>query len=190
MPRSARPDIIPSAAATTAPKEEASSFSETEYQALRQRYLEKRTRTGMDAALPSGIHLRRKTVKPAICIHTPGYKALKKQIDWLERKKDHQEIFRLLSELSEWEKSVNRSFPFAAHDELVQDEDEKPVEIIDLTDDQDVIDIDTYILDVLLVKVIKAEDAEHTSRTNVKQEEGNDLPREAHESKSSEQILL
>jgi hypothetical protein len=184
----AHPDIIPSAAAAaTAPEEEPSSFSEIEYQALHQRYLEKRTRTGMDAALSSGIRLRRKTVKPAICIDTPGYKALKKQIDGLERKNDHQEIFRLLSKLSEWEKSVNRPFPFATHDELDQDDDEKPVEIIDLADDQDVIDIDTYILDVLLVKVIKAEDTEHTSTTNVKQEEGDDLPREAQESKSSEQ---
>jgi hypothetical protein len=192
MPRSARPDIIPSAAATAAPEEEPSSFSETEYQTLRQRYLEKRTRTGMDAALPSGIHLRRKTVQPAICIDTPGYKALKKQIDGLERKDDHEEIFRLLSTLSEWEKSVNRPFPFVvAHNNgLDQDDDEKPVEILDLTDDQVVIDIDTYILDVLLVKVIKAEDTEHTNTTNVKQEEGDDFPREAHEGKSSEPKVL
>jgi hypothetical protein len=141
----------------------------------------------MDAALPSGIHLRRKTVKPAICIDTPGYKALKEKIDGLERKHDHEEIFRLLSTLSEWEKSVNRPFPFVvAHDGLDQDDDEKPVEIIDLTDDQVVIDIDTYILDVLLVKVIKAEDTEHTNTTNVKQEEGEDVAREAHEGKSSE----
>jgi hypothetical protein len=149
---------------------------------------------------PSGARLRQKTVQPAILNNTPGYKALKKQIHGLERKQDHQEIFRLLFTLSEWQKSVNRPFPFLGEDED-DDDEEKPVEIIGLTaDDQEVIDVDTYILEVLLVKVIKAEpmDDEHTSNTTaadaptavVKQEEGENLPKEVHKDKSSQQEVF
>ena len=193
MTKSARPDITPSA---TAPEEGPSSFSVTEYQALRQRYLEKRVRTGKDAALPDGIRLRQKTAQPAILNNTPGYKALKKQIHGLERKQDHQEIFRLLYTLSEWQKSVNRPFPFVGDEN--DDDQEKPVELIDLTDDQEVIDVDAYILEVLLVKVVKAEcmDDEHTSNTSdaptpvIKQEEGDNLPKEAHKDKSSQQEVF
>ena len=193
MTKSARPDIIPSA---TAPEDGPSSFSVTEYQALRQRYLEKRVRTGRDAALPDGIRLRRKIVQPAILNDTPGYKALKKQIHGLERRKDHQEIFRLLYTLSEWQKSVNRPFPFVGDES--DDDQEKPVELIDLTDDQEVIDVDAYILGVLLVKVVKAEsmDDERSSDTEdaptpvIKQEQGDNLPKEAHKDKSSQQEVL
>jgi hypothetical protein len=69
MTTSARPDNIPSA--TTLAEEPSSLFSEREYQALRQRYLEKRKRTGEDAALPGGMRLRQKTAQPAIRNGTP-----------------------------------------------------------------------------------------------------------------------
>ena len=173
-------------------------FSEREYEALRQRYLEKRKRTGEDAALPGGMRLRQKTAQPAIRNGTPGYTALEKRIDALDKVKDEREIFRLLYTLSEWEKSVNRPFPFVS-DEDDKDDEEKPVEVIDLSDDQDVVDVDSYILGVLLVNVVKAEhvDDEHTNSVDhvptqvvIKQEEGDNLPRETQEDKSSQPGVL
>jgi hypothetical protein len=68
-------------------------------------------------------------------------------------------------------------------DEELDSDEEKPVALIDLTDDQEVIDVDTYILEVLLVKVVKAEPMDDedtntdvptqvaTATNNVKQEE-------------------
>jgi hypothetical protein len=196
MTTSARPDNIPSA--TTLAQEPSSSFSEIACQALRRRYLEKRKRTGEEAALPGGMRLRQRTAQPAICNGTPGYTALKKRIDALDKEKDDREIFRLLYTLSEWEKSVNRPFPFVS-DEDDKDDEEKPVEVIDLIDDQDVIDVESYILGVLLVNVVKAEhvDDEHTNSVDhvptqvvIKQEEGDNLPRETQEDKSSQPGVL
>jgi hypothetical protein len=140
------------------------------------------------------MRLRQKTAQPAICNGTPGYTALKKRIDALDKEEDDREIFRLLYTLSEWEKSVNRPFPFVS-DEDDKDDEEKPVEVIDLIDDQDVIDVESYILGVLLVNVVKAEhvDDEHTNSVDhvptqvvIKQEEGDNLPRETQEDKSSQ----
>lgn len=138
------PDTVPSA-----------SFDATEYKELRRRYLEKRVR--QDAELPSGVRLRKQTAPPAI--ETPGYVALRKEIQRLEKGNNHEQIHYLLKRLATWEET--RTGPCPAAGTNVNRDGKQVVEIIDLTandkEDRKVIDVDKYIREVLLVKGVKSE---------------------------------
>jgi len=100
-----RPDAMPSAALAACEP----PFDETEYQKLRQRYLEKRVRTNVE--LPGGRVLRTQTAAPVIEINSPGYRALRNEIKRLERQNDHTAIYTLLHRLAQWDMRRLAQFP-------------------------------------------------------------------------------
>jgi len=147
-----RPDTVGSAAASAASSQQ-SPFDETEYQALRQRYLEKRVRTNVE--LPGGRCLRTQTAAPVIEINTPGYRELHGEIKRLERQSNHAAIYVLLQRLAQWDMRRLAKFPTVS-----EKNKNGVVEVVDLTvddeEDRQIIDVDKYILEeVLLLKVIK-----------------------------------
>jgi hypothetical protein len=129
-------------------------FDEEEYQYLRKRYLQKRVHTHV--ALPhSGMRLRRQTKRAASECNSPGYRALSDIIQSLDRSKKNQEIYRLLKQLTEWETKQGR-FP-TFNTKSSEKENDEVVEVIDLSNEYEreehVIDVDTFITEILLVKV-------------------------------------
>ncbi|GMI39885.1 hypothetical protein TeGR_g9470 [Tetraparma gracilis] len=128
-------------------------FCEEEYADLQKRYFAKRIFRGV--RLAGGQTLRKQTRDAIIDQDHPGFKALKKEIEKLRREGDREEIFRLLKGLAAWEMDpVRNCVPGtkrAAGGGYV-------AEVIDMTKgDPEVIDVDTFILEVLLMKVVKAD---------------------------------
>jgi hypothetical protein len=131
-------------------------FDEEEYQYLRKRYLEKRVNTNV--ALPhSGMRLRRQTKRAAIECNSPGYRALRDEIRQLDRAKKNQKIYCLLKQLAEWETKQGRFPTFNTKSSEKEKDNNEVVEVIDLSNkeerDEHVIDVDTFIIEILLVKV-------------------------------------
>lgn len=150
----AMPEAVASAAVDEFP------FNDAEYAELRKHYLEKRVRH--DAELPNGFRLRKQTVSAAIEANTPGYIALRKEIDHLEKEDNHEQVYRLLKRLATWEQKRAGPFPIVGRRRRSNSRDDDVIEVVDLTsddnDNHEIINVDTFILDVLLVKVIKAEE--------------------------------
>lgn len=138
------PDIVSSSQQT--------KFDEIQYRQLRKRFLE--SRVDLNEELPSGQRLRKKNYSALIDRDLPGFRTLKVKINQLERFDNHEEIYRLLLQLKDWQ-IHNRLAPC-----LRTNANEREVsETIDLSNisEPEIIDIDTYILDVLLVKIVKAD---------------------------------
>jgi hypothetical protein len=115
----------------TYPSKNTEDFDEHEYEYLRKRYLEKRVDTNVE--LPhSGMRLRRQTKRAAIECNSPGYRALRKEIECLERQKNSQEIYRLLKQLAQWE-TTQGHFPTIRGIENGDNND--VVEVIDLSNE-------------------------------------------------------
>ena len=128
--------------------------SEEDYEELCKRYLQPRD---SDPHMPGGMTLRAKKASkpPLIDTPSPGWKELKRHIQTLQRQgNQHEEIYRILHQLRNWE--IYR-FRFPTIVDKVNDNEVQ--EVCDLTthyDDEDgPIDVDAYILDVLLLKVVK-----------------------------------
>jgi len=120
-------------------------FNAAEYAMLRKRYLEPRTR--YNVKLPSdGKTLRRKVVPPAIdSCKAPGYRAIKADIEKLQKKlgkRADPEIYSRLKKLQDYETNPrNKVFPRA------DDGEDDAEELVDLTStndegDQEIIDVD------------------------------------------------
>ena len=132
-------------------------FNQKDYDMLRTHYLQPKVRRNEE--IPSGMHLRTRHAPAAIDGKTEGYKQLKRQIQKLEKDNDVNGIYRLLKALRRFEVERAPISSFICGD---NDGDDEVTEIIDLTcvpdnDDDDVIDVDNFIIDFLLVKVIKAD---------------------------------
>ena len=100
------------------------------------------------------MQLRRRFTLAAIDGKTEGYKELKRQIQKLVEKGNHDMgIYRLLKGLQRFDV---KGTPLSSFVRV--DDDDEVEEILDSTgmpDDDDVIDIDSFIIDYLLVEVIK-----------------------------------
>ena len=142
------------------------AFDQQDYNMLRTHYFEPKVRKNEE--IPNGMQLRKRHAPAAIDGKTRGYKELKQQIQKLEINNDDKGIYRLLKELRRFEVSRTPISSFVRGDD---DEDDEVTEIIDLTgilddDDDGVIDVDTFIIDFLLVEVIKPDpDAVPSSST-------------------------
>ena len=124
-------------------------FDEDHYRDLRTTYLEESV--GSKTLPHMGMQLRKTKDRPRIERYDgKGWKALRKRIKELEKKEQHSEIYQLLDKLSRFEMKWG-AFPMGKQGK----NDGEVEEIIDLTDDHEIIEVDTYIIDVLLVAVVK-----------------------------------
>jgi hypothetical protein len=124
-----------------------------DYQELCQIYLQQ-PRVRKDRQRNTRGRTRRHQVRSAVIIDTPtpGFRALKKRIKQLQKKKNHGEIYRLLCQLRDHTK--NSAFvPEYLRDPKAKSNEVQ--EVIDLCEDAEdhVTNIDTYILHVLLVNI-------------------------------------
>ena len=119
-----------------------------------------------DPELPNGQQLRRQVRPPRIEQASVGFRALRARIKALERRGAHGEIHRLLKELRQWE--IRPPSLGGAQPACLRGDDENGgssgavVEVIDLSGDGGgvaYVDVDSYIIDVLLLKVVKSEAA-------------------------------
>ena len=90
------------------------------------------------------------------------FRALRNEINRLECKHDHESIYNLLHRLAQWDRRLLPHFPTVRENKKQRhcdDETDAIVEVVDMTgdeEDREIIDVDTYILEeVLLLKVIK-----------------------------------
>ncbi|KAL7552079.1 hypothetical protein ACHAWF_015295 [Thalassiosira exigua] len=127
------------------------TYDQDDYATLRERYLTPRVRE--KAELASGITLRRQTKGRMIDQPSVGFRLLRTKVDFLLRKGDHPEVYRLLCQLRNWEMDPSR-VPAVCQKVVGAD---AVAEFLDLTGeddnghDQPCIDVDEYITDVLLV---------------------------------------
>jgi hypothetical protein len=137
-------------------------FDQAEYERLRKHYFE--PVVVRDEELPNGVRLRKQTKQPRIQGKSRGFEQLRKRINVLEKQKDHREFFRLLCALKQWE-ITPPSLGGTAHPadamagktgEDAGKDDPVVMYEIDLTDDALVLDVDTYICDVLLMNVLSS----------------------------------
>jgi hypothetical protein len=137
-------------------------FDQAEYERLRKHYFE--PVVVRDEELPNGVRLRKQTKPPRIQGKSRGFEQLRKHIKVLEKRKDHREIFRLLCDLKQWETTPpslgGKAHPADAMAGKTGGDAGKddPVVIyeIDLTDDTLILDVDTFICDVLLMNVLSS----------------------------------
>ena len=126
-----------------------------DYQELCQTYLQPQVRK--DRRRNIGGRTLRHQVSSAVIIDTPtqGFRALKKRIKQLQKKKNHGEIYRLLCKLRHHTLKNSAFVPEYLRSPKVKSNEVQ--EVIDLCEDVEdhVTNIDTYILDVLLVNIDK-----------------------------------
>ena len=137
-----------------------SKMDEEEYAELRRHYLEPyQEHDPPSLSGTSGATLRHRRKRCArIESESPGFKALRKLIKALDRAGDHTEVYRLLRALCEWEeRMIARGMPLPpALRTAMALRGESSVGaatvMVDLTDEQEPIDVDKYIVEVLVGK--------------------------------------
>ena len=131
-------------------------FDQADYDALLKYYYEPIVQHNVE--LPGGRTLRRQTSPPRIEQDSLGFTALRKTIDGLKKSSapdSHNKIYQLLRELNAWQTrppSLGGSLPSWQRGSA---EESAVTETIDLTAEETVIDVDAYIIDVLLVGVLQ-----------------------------------
>ncbi|KAK7242439.1 hypothetical protein SO694_0015908 [Aureococcus anophagefferens] len=131
-------------------------FDQADYDALLKYYYEPIVQHNVE--LPGGRTLRRQTSPPRIEQDTLGFNALRKTINGLKKSSapdSHNKIYQLLRELNAWQTrppSLGGSLPSWQRGLA---EESAVTETVDLTAEETVIDVDTYIIDVLLVGVLQ-----------------------------------
>jgi hypothetical protein len=105
-------------------------FDEADYTNLCQRYLMPRTRKKPE--LPDGMILRRQYRGRIIDANTPLYRKLRVKVDAWLRKNNHEEVYRVLCQLRDWELDPRRV------PAIFQSKDDEDVaEVFDLTSGND-----------------------------------------------------
>ena len=150
MKRKATNDAAPSPPAL---KSEATSdrFDEEEYATLRRHYFDPVVVENVQ--LGGGRVLRRQTRPPRIECASPGFRALRGEICALEKAGEHARIWHLLRQLRAWEErppSLGGALPPCLRG---TSDDDGAQEVIDVSDEHQIIDVDSFITDVLLVDV-------------------------------------
>ena len=126
------------------------AFDQREYDELRIHYFEPVVQHNVQ--LPGGRVLRKQTSPPRIDQKGRGYDALRKQIAELEKKKDKVGVWHLLRQLRAWEMRPPSLGGTALTGGAAQD---GVNEVIDLSVENHAMDVDEFICDVLLTKVVK-----------------------------------
>ena len=126
------------------------AFDQREYDELRIHYFEPVVQHNV--RLPGGRVLRKQTSPPRIDQKGRGYDALRKQIAELEKKKDKIGVWHLLRQLRAWEMRPPSLGGTALTGGAAQD---GVNEVIDLSVETHAMDVDEFICDVLLTKVVK-----------------------------------
>jgi len=122
--------------------------------------------------LPGGRTLREQKRPPRIEQDTNGFKELRRTLKGLERQGNHGRIYQLLRQLRDWEirpRSLGGPVPAFMRDSegAGAAQDHGVAEVIDLSElnDDDVVDVDAFILEVLLVGVTKVQYSTCETRT-------------------------
>ena len=129
-------------------------FNEKEYAELRRHYMEPVVTSNAELAMCQ--RLRRQTRPPRIEQDGPGWRELRKRVRTLEKVQAHEEIHRLLKQLRDWElcpPSLGGRMPEALSGGAGMCRE--VAEVIDISDETVIIDVDTYILEVLIVREVK-----------------------------------
>ena len=128
----------------TPEKVQSSRCDAEDYLALTERYLKPRIRE--NAELPSGVTLRRQVRSCFLDQNTNGFKELKKKVDSLLQKGDHDAVYSILCQLRNFE--INpRCVP-----ETFLSGFGGVTEIVDLSQDEECIDVDEYIFNKILAR--------------------------------------
>ena len=129
----------------TPEKVESSSRCDAEdYFALTERYIKPRIRE--NAELASGLTLRRQVRSCFLDQNTHGFKELKKKVNSLLQKEDHDGVYSLLCGLRDFEINPRRV------PETFRSDFGEVMEVVDLSQDDECIDIDEYILNTILAR--------------------------------------
>jgi len=148
-------------------KTEALPFDEEEYAELRRHYMEPVTLNDADLATTRRERLRSQTRTARFEQNGPGWKQLRKRIKTLQKAHAHQEIHRILRELRQWEirpPGLGGTMPGSLS--CGPSTRSEVTELIDVSgNDAEVVDVDTYILDLLLVKEVKPDPEGSSSHT-------------------------
>ena len=131
------------------------AFEQTEYDELWAHYYDEVVVKNVQ--LPSGRTLREQRRPPRIERDSPGFKRLRATLKELKHQGDHVRIFQLLSQLREWEicpQSLGGATPRFMR-EGGEGGQAAVAEVVDLVDEVEVLDVDAFISEVLLVGVTK-----------------------------------
>jgi len=128
--------------------ENAAAFDQEEYTALRTHYFDPVVQHNVE--LPGGRTLRKTTSPPRIEQKGRGYDALRKKIAELDKQNDVVAVWHLLRQLRAWETRP----PSLGGAALTGSTDAEVTETIDLTKEENALDVDEFINDVLLTKVV------------------------------------
>ena len=131
-----------------------SEFDQAEYDALVKYYYEPIVQHNVE--LPGGRTLRRQTSPPRIEQDSPGFKTLRKTIEGLKKSNAPvDQIYQLLRELNALQMRPPSLGGVLPSWQRGSTEESAVTEVIDLSAEDVVVDVDTYIIDVLLVGVLR-----------------------------------
>ena len=135
-------------------------MDEMDYSRLRQYYCEPWVESDAPVLGNSGTKLRHKRKRvPRIEANTKGWKRLSMKLKELDRAGNQVEAYKLLRQLHDWEvRNVVRGLPMPGF--MDNQSEVQMVDAIDLTNELEPVDLDTFILEVLFVKQVKAESAD------------------------------
>lgn len=127
------------------------AFDENDYGELYRRYLTPRILENVD--IPRGMTLRRQYRDRMIDKPTDGFKKLRHKIDFLLKTNERKEVYKILSQLRNWEMNPSKNEVFRDTDENDEDAAREYVNLTNDSDDKHCIDVDKFILKVPLVDV-------------------------------------
>ena len=138
--------------------EDLCEFNQADYNTLRAHYFDPVVVKNVE--LPGGRTLREQKRPPRIEQDSDGFKKLRGTLKVLREQGDDGRIYQLLRQLRDWEirpQSLGGQVPAFMREEAEAAEDQVVAEVIDLSalNDDDVVDVDAFILEVLLVGVTK-----------------------------------
>ena len=126
---------------------------EADYQNLRRHYFDRVVVRNVE--LPGGRVLREQSRPPRIEQTTPGFVKLRARVRALEKVGDHDEVYRLLRQLREWERrppSLGGALPACMRSEAGGASNDDVCEVIVIADNDQIIDADQFVLEVLLAR--------------------------------------
>lgn len=136
--------------------EDAAAFDQEDYTGLWHHYMD--PVVVKNAELAMGQRLRKQTRPARIENHGRGWAELRKQLKLLQRQQAHGDIYRLLRQLRDWEicpPGLGGNVPKALRGIGGGGaSSSEVVEVIDISDETVIVDVDTYIIEVLLVKEV------------------------------------
>ena len=133
-------------------------FNQADYDTLRAHYFDPVVVKNVE--LPGGRTLREQKRPPRIEQDSDGFKKLRGTLKVLREQGDDGRIYQLLRQLRDWEirpQSLGGQVPTFMREGAGAAQDQVVAEVIDLSalNDDDVVDVDAFILEVLLVGVMK-----------------------------------